>query len=132
MRVISNKQDIINRISRSFEATVQRYDEAMKEIIANPRQWGDFGTTYRRNGEIIVGGFRNIVDLENLQNSQRFEMVNPFLARFTWDGNGKTPVTLVHEGYTTKTGKTIPARPWTTYGIIEGELEKTFINTFKQ
>lgn len=130
MRVTSYKQDIINRAVKAFEATVRQYDEAMKNVISSPRYWGDFGTTYRRNGEIVVGGFRNIVDLGNLQSSQQFTMVNPFLARFQWDGNGVTPVTLVHEGYTTRSERSVPARPWTVYGVLEGELENAFINAF--
>ena len=130
MRVTSYKDDVINRAKKAFQATVTQYDNTMKNIIESPRYWGDFGTTYRRSGEVVVGGFRNIVDLGNLRNSQTVTFFNPFLACFEWNGNGETPTVLVHEGYTTRTGKTIPARPWTIYGVLEGDLEKTFVNAF--
>ena len=131
MKIISYKQDVINAAANAFAKSVEHYGEKNKEVIENPRNWGgNWGTTYRKSGEVVTGGFRNIVDLGNLKDSQKITFVNPFLATIEWDGKGETPAPLVHEGYMTATGKEIPARPWTRYALLESEIESTFKNSF--
>lgn len=131
MKRISYKEQVINAASNAFQKAVEHYGEKNKEVIDSPRSWpGSWGTTYRKSGEVVVGGFRNIVDLGNLKDSQKINFVNPFLATIEWDGKGETPTPLVHEGYTTSTGKQVPARPWTRYALLESNIELVFKENF--
>lgn len=131
MKVISYRDQVISAASNAFQKAVEHYGEVNKQVIESPRSWpGNWGITYRRSGEVVVGGFRNIVDLGNLKDSQKITFVNPFLATIEWDGKGETPAPLVHEGYFTSTGKEIPARPWTRYALLESEIEAVFARNF--
>lgn len=132
MRVIrNNTAQVKASLERAFAKTAVDYADRMQTVITDPRQWpAGFGTTHRRNGQTVVGSFRNIEDLGNLLRSQQFS-VSGFLARYQWDGNGQTPVVLVHEGYTTKTGKRIPPRRWTIQALQEIDLSGRFVSHFR-
>lgn len=116
-------------ITESFKSTVKAYSNKNQEIFEEPRQWGQFGITHRRNGEIVVGGFRNIKDLGNLKNSQNLEFLNDYEAQLSWDGNGETPPTLVFYGYRTK-NSFVPGRPWTNVALEEMNLVDVFRENF--
>lgn len=130
MKIVSNRNEVRARLLHAFDAAVEQYDKANHDVIQNPRYWGDFGVTHRKNGDVVAGGYRDIVDLANLDGSQKVEKVSDFVARFSWDGLGETPVALVHEGYTTTTGKTVPARRWTRVSAMEGRIGEAFRDAF--
>jgi hypothetical protein len=114
MDIVDNDRGrLMQDLSLSFGATAQRYAQQLQATIQNPRQWDPgFGITYRKNGQVVYGSYRNIVDEGNLANSQQ-HVVKKFRALYWWTGNGVTPAVLVHDGWTTTTGKKIPARRWT-------------------
>lgn len=131
MRIISNRREIRERLNHAFAAAVDAYDEANHRAIREARDWGSgFGTTHRRNGEVVTGGRRNIVDLENLDQSQKVQPIAPGRVQFSWDGLGETPAALVHEGYTKADGDRIPARRWTRISAIEGNIGEAFMSGF--
>lgn len=132
-RMKSTRHINLNRIlKKSFDQTAKRYNEKNKEIIQNPRDWGGgFGTTYRRNGEIVVGGYRNILDLGNLNKSQKMT-INQFSAIYEWSGNGETPAPLVYFGHVTRDGGFVPGRPWADVAANELNLSQTFANYFNE
>jgi hypothetical protein len=131
MRVTSYAPDVIARTALAFQKAVEHYDAKNREIIEQPRNWaGEWRVTYRRSGEVVSGGYRNIVDLGNLKDSQSVTFVNPFLAVFQWDGKGETPAPLVHEGFTLPSGREIPARRWTREALLESEIEMIFAKNF--
>lgn len=133
MKTISNKREIVGRLVKGFNKALDAYDRQCHDVIQNPREWsGDWGTTHRKNGEFVTGGNRNIVDVANLDESQRVDRTSEFSAELSWDGNGETPAALVHEGYTTKSGKTIPARRWTEVAASEIDLANIIQEEFRK
>jgi hypothetical protein len=131
MKIKSNINAIKDRARKAFLACVDAYDAANQQAIETPRQWpSGFGTTHRRNGEVVVGSYRNIVDLGNLQASQKVEVLSDGISQFTWDGKGETPVALVHEGHATKGGGYVPARRWTAIAAAEARLGEVFKDNF--
>lgn len=132
MRIVSNRSEIRKRLLHAFDAATDAYDKANRKVISDARDWGSgFGTTHRRNGEVVVGGYRNIVDLENLAQSQKVEPIGDGKARFSWDGNGETPAAIVHEGATLQNGTQLPARRWTRISAIEGRIGEAFKEGFE-
>lgn len=128
VKVISHRADVVDRLQAAFAYTADQYDKKMTEVIDSPRLWpGDWGTTFRKNGEVVSGGYRNIVDLSNLKTSQDFS-VNGFTAIYEWDGKGVTPVVIVHEGAALSSGHRIPARRWTHVAAQEMDFADTFIS----
>lgn len=108
---------INSAIARSFDRVVDRVSESMDyaidaDLYDYPR------TTKRRSGEIVKSP-RNILDLGNLKDSKlitRSSSGNE--AVISWE----VPYAIaVHQGYTTKTGKDVPGRPWTEKGIEEAD-----------
>jgi hypothetical protein len=57
----------LNALKRKIEAQVKA---RITENITEARDWGSFGRTVRRNGEIIYGGFRDIRDTDKLGNEE--------------------------------------------------------------
>lgn len=89
-----------------FDGIVEGYKQELDDVISNPRYWGQgFGTTRRKNGEIVSGGFRNIVDTQELKNSQSDSRTGKLEHTFEWDAGHAT---IVHEGT-----RNMPPRPWT-------------------
>lgn len=133
MKHISHKKNVVNRLMKGFNKALEAYDEQCHDVIQNPREWsGDWGTTYRKNGDVVEGGYRNILDLANLDESQRIERTSDFSAELSWDGLGETPAALVHEGYTTQSGKTIPARRWTELAAQEQDYGDIIAREFRK
>lgn len=51
------------RQKRKREAIRQKAEDQIYQNITKPQNWGNsFGVTRRKNGEIVYGGFRSIVD----------------------------------------------------------------------
>ena len=120
------------QIKKAFAKVAEGYDYANQDVISNPRNWGEgFGTTYRKSGEVVSGGNRNIVDLANLRNSQKMEIVD-LTATYSWSGNGKTPVVLQYFGWTSSKGNRVPARPWAEVAANEFDFVDTFSMNFKR
>ncbi len=131
MKIKHKRSQVNAKFAQAFKAAFDEFNRANEEVITEPRQWGNFGVTHRRNGQIVVGGYRNIVDLSNLRSSQSQELLAPNKGRVTWNGDGETPVALVHEGYTTVLGKRVPARRWTRVAAQEGAMVEEFVSKFR-
>lgn len=97
------------------------------------RVWGEGwpNRTFRRNGEIVPpGSTRDIVDLGGLMQSQRRTDMGVRNVEFEWTGgDSRDYAEYVHDGYTSKGGNRMPARPWTS-GTIEniGEVGQSIID----
>lgn len=131
MKIISNQAEIMARVEQAFAKTADAYGAEIQQVIREPRDWGDgFGTTYRRNGEVVVGGFRNIVDEANLAGSQTLD-VNGLTATYTWDGNGITPAAIVHEGAVLSNGTIIPARRFTEVAANQMNFGAVFVDAYQ-
>lgn len=123
------RDDITPRIVRLKGAFGKVFEQAMdwaeqdfrKEIEA--QKWGWPGTTKRKNGS-EAGTTRDIVDLGGLRDSQKREDFGQERTIFTWtgkdeDGGEKAYALYVHDGYTSKGGGKMPARPFTDNAISE-------------
>jgi hypothetical protein len=119
----------LNRaVQKAFDATVETLSDAFDNAMT-AEEWEWDGVTVRRNGD-VVGSPRDIVDQEDLINSKvvtRSSDGNG--AEFTWEAKHSLQV---HEGGTTKTGKTYRARPWTEKAIEETDLEAVFARELKK
>jgi len=126
--------NIDKAIKSAFRETALELDRANRAIITEPRDWGNgFGVTHRRNGEVVVGGYRNIKDLGNLKNSQRLQISESGKsATISWNGNGETPPALVYFGHATQNGGYVPGRPWVKVALREIDLSQTFANAFQE
>ena len=86
-------------------------DDFRQEIEAE--KWGWPRETKRRSGP-TVGSPRDIVDLGGLRNSQKRENISEDHTAFVWTGGeGKAYALEVHDGYSSKAGNRMPARPFT-------------------
>lgn len=126
MKSISYKQQVLNKHQRAFDASAMAYDRANREVIAQPSYWAGFedSVTYRRNGEVVRGAFRNIKDLYNLGMSQQLNL-SKGKATYSWNGNGKTPVQDVYFGKRTPTSFT-PGRRWTEKALQRVNLGQVY------
>ena len=86
-------------------------DDFRREIEAVKWDWPR--ETKRRSGS-TVGSPRNIVDLGGLRNSQKREGMGEDRTAFVWTGGeGEAYALEVHDGYSSKAGNRVPARPFT-------------------
>lgn len=86
-------------------------DDFRREIEAEKWDWPR--ETKRRSGP-TVGSPRDIVDLGGLRNSQKRENISEDHTAFVWTGGeGKAYALEVHDGYSSKAGNRMPARPFT-------------------
>jgi hypothetical protein len=86
-------------------------DDFRREIEAEKWDWPR--ETKRRSGP-TVGSPRDIVDLGGLRNSQKRENISEDRTAFVWTGGeGKAYALEVHDGYSSKAGNRMPARPFT-------------------
>lgn len=96
---IQGKQDLERRLRKGFKNASDAFDRANQEAIRVPRVWAGFETsvTYRKNGEVIIGAYRDIVDDEDTANSQQM-FQGDFITTYSWGSTGDTPVQLVYFG----------------------------------
>jgi len=99
-------------------------DAIESEVYFHPRQ------TVRKNGD-VVGSPRNKVDTGELINSI-------FGPAFAPDGNSfeiaweAEHAALVHEGYTTSTGKIVPPARWTEEAMQNFDLLEEYAQSVRQ
>lgn len=129
-RIARPNDDLNQRIIAGMDKLSEAIDREINHVIVTPQQWAEgFGTTYRKSGEVVTGSFRNILDLANLEKSQNMTREG-FKTTYEWDGNGETPPVLVHEGFTHRSGKQIPARRFTEEGVNRVDVRKEFLEGF--
>jgi hypothetical protein len=123
---MSNRAECDRKFLAAFKHTAESYSDQMQKVFREKRQWPvGFGTTFRANGEVVSGSYRNIYDLGALANSQSLR-VQGATAYYLWDGQGVTPPVIVHEGATLTNGRRIPARRWTWVAARELDFAQVF------
>lgn len=128
MKVVSYRQDIIDKFKAAYRACEAGYDAATRQVIEEARDWPEgFGTTYRRNGQVVTGSYRDIVDLGELRDSQNYQRTEEYRTKYSWSAEHAL---YVHEGYTTKSGKQVPSRRWTEVAAEEKNLPQVFCDAF--
>jgi hypothetical protein len=129
-RISQNNDDLNERIIKGMDTLSDAINQSIEDVIVTPQQWPEgFGVTKRKSGEVVIGSFRNIKDLANLQKSQVMTREG-FKTVWEWDGNGETPAVLVHEGYTLANGKRIPPRRFTEEGVNKVDIRDEFLKGF--
>jgi hypothetical protein len=99
-------------VGRVFKKAMDWAEEDFRREIEEVK-WKWPGTTIRRN-KMPAGSPRDIVDLGGLRDSQKRENVGDNVTVFTWTGGeGRSYALEVHDGYTSKGGNDMPARPFT-------------------
>jgi len=131
MKIIPGHSRYRDRLKRATEAMVGAYADSCQAIIREPRRWPGFENfrTIRSDGSVVQGAFRNIVDTEDLANSQQTTTIAPTLYNISW-GGGSTPALGVHGGQVTEDGFFIPGRPWTQIARRETDLVGAFIDGY--
>jgi len=86
--------------------TTEVFPKFQESIEAQKFEWPN--VTIRKNGQVVTSP-RNIVDTGAFKASQERTMLNATTALFTWNVPYSS---LILTGYTTKTGKRMPARDW--------------------
>jgi hypothetical protein len=121
------KDNISNRLVKLERAFGRVFQEAMDWAENDFREeiqavkWGWPGATIRKSGE-EAGTTRNIVDLGGLLASQKRENMGEEKTVFVWTGANekgaeKAYALEVHDGYSSKAGGRLPARPFTDHAI---------------
>lgn len=107
-----------NAFGRVFLSAMDWAEEDFRrEIEATKWNWPN--ETERKNGE-RVGSPRDIVDTGQLRDSQRRENVSEETTDFVWTGgDGRAYALEVHDGYTSRGGNRMPARPFTDETIAQ-------------
>lgn len=97
---------------RVFKRAIDWAEEDFRREIEEIK-WKWPRETKRQNGA-TVDSPRDIVDLGGLRDSQKREDIDENITIFTWTGGGGKSYALeVHDGYTSKSGNRMPARPFT-------------------
>lgn len=114
--------------SRTFERAMDWADKDFDQQMASEK-WplsGDWpNTTRRKNGE-VVGSPRDIIDTGALLQSKQRETISSSITEFTWKDDVAEGV---HDGMVTKSGKRLPARPWTEPTLDDiDEIVNTMMN----
>jgi hypothetical protein len=113
---------------RTFEGAMDWADKDFDQQMASEK-WpltGDWpNVTRRKNGE-VVSSPRDIIDTGALLQSKKRDPISSSITEFTWEDDVAQGV---HDGMVAKSGKRLPARPWTepTLDSIEGIIN-TMIN----
>jgi hypothetical protein len=102
---------------RVFERAMDWAEEDFRKEIEAPK-WTWPNKTMRANGS-EADTVRDIVDLGGLRDSQKREDFGQERTVFVWTGGGKEYALYVHDGYTAKGGRRMPARPFTDNAISE-------------
>lgn len=119
---ISNRLITLERaFGRVFESAMDWAEEDFKNEITTEK-WRWPNNTKRQNGQTAKSP-RDIVDLGGLLRSQKREDFGQEKTVFTWRGEdrggGDRAYALeVHDGYVSKGGSRMPARPFTDNAIM--------------
>jgi hypothetical protein len=128
-RYSRTNEDYEKRIINGMDFLSEAIDNAILETIVFPSQWEPgFGITHRRNGEVVIGSYRNILDLGNLGESQNMTREG-YKTIWEWDGLGETPASLVYTGYVTTNGR-VPGRPFPDVGVSKVNVRLQFLKGF--
>ena len=129
------REDEVNKLitlrgvcQRTFEGAMDWADKDFDQQMASEK-WplsGDWpNTTRRKNGE-VVGSPRDIIDTGALLQSKQRETISSSITEFTWKDDVAEGV---HDGMVTKSGKRLPARPWTEPTLDDiDEIVNTMMN----
>jgi hypothetical protein len=130
-RFSRNNDDYEQKVLAAIDAVSNAIDDAILETIVFPSQWEPgFGITHRRNGEVVVGSYRNILDLGNLGESQNMTRQG-YQTIWEWNGLGETPATLVYTGWSTANGR-VPGRPFPDVGVAKVNIKQEFYKGWRQ
>jgi hypothetical protein len=130
-RFTRNNDEYEQKVLSGMESLSIAIDDSILETIVFPSQWEQgFGITHRRNGEVVVGSYRNILDLGNLGESQNMTR-DGYKTIWEWDGLGETPATLVYTGYSTASGR-VPGRPFPDVGVSKVNVKAEFLKGWRQ
>ena len=87
--------------------------DSTKYVFDTPRYWGSFGVTRRKSGEVVQGGFRDIVDTGELKNSMKVSNVSPKRAHILVGAKHAAIVYFGTRGHKRK----VPGRPWFRHAV---------------
>ena len=118
VRIKSNRDYHERRIKSAVNASLLELDRQLRLTIATPSYWDGFdeSVTRRKNGTIVVGGFRNIIDTGELASSQTTEINNGSMV-VEWSSS-TTPISGVFFGHRTKSGY-VEGRDWISKTLYE-------------
>ncbi|MGL5076883.1 MAG: hypothetical protein ACRDBG_13810 [Waterburya sp.] len=127
----NNKQSILKANKSAFTKMVNQVGEAIQQTMTEPMHWDGFerSITNRKNGELVVGATRNIVDLGNASGSQS-TTISGNSATISWDGNGETPMQDVYFGAVNDNGKFIPGRPFVHRTLASVNIGEMYISNY--
>ncbi len=98
------------KLLKAFEKTVYAIAREETRTIEEINDWGSgFGVTHRKNGEVVVGGNRNIVDTGELRGSLEVN-VNGTEATISWEADHAAKVFFGEHR--------IPGRDWHSITMI--------------
>ena len=113
------REDEVNKLmtlrgvcQRTFEGAMDWADKDFDQQMASEKwplteDWPNI--TRRKNGE-VVGSPRDIIDTGALLQSKKRDPISSSITEFIWEDDAAESV---HDGMVTKSGKRLPARPWT-------------------
>lgn len=110
-RISQKKLDdyITQKIQPLFSQIVHHYGDTCDQAMKTPYSWsGAWGVTYRKNQEIVVGNYRNIVDLGDLLSSRKVT-IDGLNAHISWSADHAAKVFF---GSPKPSGGFIPGRNW--------------------
>jgi hypothetical protein len=95
--------------TRTFERVMDWADADFDQQMTSEKwKWND-NQTRRKNGQ-IVGSPRDIVDTGDLLQSKQRNIISRNVTEFIWTDD---VAEAVHDGARSKSGESLPARPWT-------------------
>lgn len=118
-----NLTELKKIINKAFRQTVDEFVVELRRQLETVKWEWDGTITVRRSGQVVVSP-RDIVDTGKLRDSLMVIENNPKFYDLIYD---TIYAELVHEGYTTSSGKQKPARPWVETAVRESDLKAVFI-----
>ena len=118
MKRKSYKEYHYKRITNAVDESLKELDRQLRLTISTPSYWDGFeqSVTYRKNGSVVVGAFRNIIDTGALASSQSTNINNGTMV-VEWSSS-ETPISGVFYGMRTKNSY-IPGRDWISKTLYE-------------
>jgi hypothetical protein len=107
-------------ISEGLGEFTTEYSLMARKVIEDERLWKDW---------ITSNPLRDIVDTNALNLSMLVSQVNSYKFRVSWFA---LYAAYVYFGYTTQSGKRIPARPWADIVIDENPVLEIFVAVLKK
>jgi len=109
-RDVNSLQRLYGVNARAFERLMDWADQDFDQQITEDQwDWREGVTTRRKNGEQVTQP-RNIVDMGELLRSKTRTITGRSSQEFLWEAEHAQGV---HDGYTSRSGIRLPARPWT-------------------